>query len=361
MLTIDGSQGEGGGQVLRTSLSLAALTGQDVQIVNIRAGRNRPGLAAQHATCCLAVAAVCNGRVEGVKLDSQTVRLFAGRITGGEYHFDVGEIAPSAGSALLVLQSILPVLAMAPEPSNVTIIGGTDVPWSPPYAYIRDVFAPALGRMGPALRLERAKAGFYPRGGGEITVRVTPSRELAPIDLSARGALEAVEICSTVSEGLPAQIARRQNQAAADAIRRGLRDVPGSRVDIALREDHMPSLSPGTTCAVSLHFATGHAGFTAIGKRGVKAENVGAETGCAAAAFIRQNAAVDEHLADQLLLYAAIAPGRSKYVTSEVTEHLRTNAVVAASITGAEVSVSEAGEVIVEGVGLSREIPWMAR
>lgn len=354
MLTIDGSQGEGGGQVLRTSLSLAALTGQDVQIVSIRAGRKRPGLAAQHATCCLAVAAVCNGRVEGVKLDSQTVRLFPDQVTGGEYYFDVGEIAPSAGSALLVLQSILPVLAMAPEPSNVTIIGGTDVPWSPPYAYIRDVFAPALCRMGPVLHLERAKPGFYPRGGGEIAVGVTPARELAPTDLTARGTLEAGTICSTVSSDLPAHIARRQNQAAEEAIRAALKGTSFAGGRIAMREEDLASLSPGTTCVASLVFEAGHAGFTAIGRRGVKAEDVGAETGRAAAAFIKQNAAVDEHLADQLLLYAAVATGRSEYVTSEVTEHLRTNAAVAASITGAEISVSEAGEVAVEGVGLSR-------
>ncbi len=357
MLTIDGSQGEGGGQVLRTSLSLAALTGQDVEILNIRAGRKKPGLAAQHATCCLAVAAVCNGRVEGVKLDSQTVRLFPGQITGGEYHLDVGQIAPSAGSALLVLQSILPVLAMAPEPSTVTITGGTDVPWSPPYAYIRDVFAPALRRMGPSVHLERAKAGFYPRGGGEMTVCVTPSRELAPINLTERGALLAATVSSTVSSDLPAHIARRQNQAAADAIRRGLRGTPDAGVDIAVREENLPSLSSGTTCVASLVYEAGYAGFTAIGKRGVKAEDVGAETGHAAVAFIRQDAAVDAHLADQLLLYAAVAGGPSKYVASEVTEHLRTNAVVAASITGADVSVSEAGEVAVDGVGLSRSFP----
>ena len=354
MLRIDGSQGEGGGQVLRTSLSLAALTGQSIEITRIRAGRGQPGLAAQHATCCLAVAAVCNGHVEGVELRSQSVRLVPGEVTGGIYRFDVGQIAPSAGSALLVLQSVLPVLALAPEPSTVTIIGGTDVPWSPPYAYIRDVFAPALRLMGPVLELERSSAGFYPRGGGEITAGITPVRALLPISLVQSGEVHAVTICSTISDGLPGHIAQRQNRAAADAIRTAVRGASSEEIETELLDERLRSASPGTSCVTALRAAAAHAGFTAIGKRGTRAEDVGAETGRAAAAFIGQGAGVDPHLADQLLLYAAIADGYSEYTTSEVTEHLRTNADVAAAITQATVRISDRGHVAVEGVGAAR-------
>lgn len=160
MLRVDGSQGEGGGQIVRTSLSLAALTGQEVELVNIRAGRPKPGLAAQHVTCCQAVARVCDGRLDGAQMGSQTVRLVPGQVTGGQYEFDVAAVRPSAGSACLVLQSILAPLAFAPRPSTVFIHGGTDVPWSPVYAYLKNTFAPALARFGVGLELSRTRAGF---------------------------------------------------------------------------------------------------------------------------------------------------------------------------------------------------------
>ncbi len=346
MVRIDGSQGEGGGQILRTSLSLAAITGQELEIYNVRAGRKQPGLAAQHVTCCLAVAEVCGGRVDGAELDSQAVRLAPGSVAGGEYRFDVGRVRPSAGSACLVLQSILPVLALAPRSSRVVIRGGSDVPWSPVYAYLANTFAPALSRFGIRLAFRRPAAGFYPIGKGCLEAEITPAGPVASINLTQRGELQRAVVASTVADKLPKHILKRQNFAA-----RTLLAAAG--LDADSEEYYLESASPGTSCVVSLWYQSGHAGFTALGKRGMPAEEVGSQAASEAVEFIDSEAAVDRHLADQLLLYMVMARGRSQLCTTETTEHLRTNAAVAGQLTGAEIDIREDGRVVVRGVALA--------
>ncbi len=346
MVRIDGSQGEGGGQILRSSLSLAAITGQELEIYNVRAGRKKPGLAAQHVTCCVAVAEVCGGRVHGAEMGSETVRLSPGAITGGEYEFDVARVRPSAGSACLVLQSVLPVLALAPQSSYIVIKGGTDVPWSPAYAYIANTFAPALSCFGVGLALRRPGAGFYPIGQGCIEADITPASTLSPIGLMQRGELQRAVVASTVADKLPEHILKRQNSAAVKLL-----VAEGPEVDS--EEYYLCSESPGTSCVVSLSYESGHAGFTALGKRGVPAEKVGSQAASEAIEFMRSEATVDCRLADQLLLYMVMAKGRSEFRTTQVTEHLRTNAAVARQLTGAEINIAEDGWVTVQDVGLA--------
>ncbi|MFO7946740.1 MAG: RNA 3'-terminal phosphate cyclase [Armatimonadota bacterium] len=346
MLQIDGSQGEGGGQILRTALSLGALTGEAVRIFNIRAGRSQPGLSAQHVTCCRAVAEVCNGRIEGAEMRSGEVVLHPGTITGGSYEFDVAAVRPSAGSTSLVLQSVMPVLALAPKASTVAIHGGTDVKWSPPYSYLANTFVPALEECGLRVTLSRPRAGFYPVGEGLLTAEIQPAAEgLKPMWMVERGDVESVTVSSTVAQGLPDHILHRQNKAAA-------RVLGDEGLKASCEEYYPDSTSPGTTCVVSIVYKNGYGGFAALGERGKPAEEVGKEAAHKALGFIHSQAAVDSHLADQLLLYMALGCGESVIQTHEVTSHLKTNAAVAQQLLDVPVSFHDYGTVTVYGMGL---------
>lgn len=341
MLTIDGSHGEGGGQVLRTSLALSALLGREVRIEAIRAGRPGPGLAAQHLASVHAAARVCSAQVRGAALRSMSLTFRPGPLAGGQFRLDVG----TAGAATLVLQTVLPCLLFARADACVQITGGTDVPWSPPQEYLAHVFLPALADMGATVDFDCLVPGFYPKGGGVIEARVRPvSRALGPLSWSERGELRSLRAFSVAEARLPAHIIRRQLD--------GARSALGS-VGLRTESAHPQSLSPGTALVIAARFERGAAGFTALGERGRPAEEVGRAAGEEAAAFLAGSATVDRHLADQLLLYAAIAAGETTFVTDEVTEHLRTNAWVIAQFLDAPIEIDEpTGRVAVRGVGL---------
>ncbi len=341
MLVIDGSYGEGGGQVLRTSLALSALLGREVRIENIRAGRAKPGLAAQHLAGVQATAKVCDARVDGARIGSMELEFAPGRIRGGAFRFDVG----TAGATTLVLQTILPCLLVAREASAVQITGGTNVLWSPPQEYIAHVFLPAIGAMGADACIKCLRPGFYPKGGGRLEARVTPlAAPLRPLAWAERGELRSLTAFSVAEGRLPAHILRRQIEGAREAL-----GPVGLRAETA----HPESASPGTMLTIAARFECGAAGFSAAGERGKPAETVGREAGEQAACFLERTASVDLHLADQLLLYAAIAGGETVYVTEQITEHLRTNAWVIGQFLEAEIEIDEAtGRVTVQGVGL---------
>lgn len=331
IITIDGSQGEGGGQMLRTTLSLAAVTGRAVRLINIRAGRPKPGLAAQHMMACRSVAEACGGRLEGAEIGSQQVELQPGQPAGGEFRFDIG----TAGSTNLVLQSILPPLLFASHPSHVVLTGGTDNPWSPVYSYLQEVFLPTLARMGAQVRLQRNRAGWYPRGGGEIEAWIEPLRTgLQPLVLSERGPLQALICHSLAADHLPTHILTRQCQ----GVREQLGDLGAT---MQCLEESLPAYSPGTTCMVAARFDNGAGGFTAFGERGKPAEVVGGEAGGHLARFLRQEATVDERLADQLQLYAAICGGASEYYSPRLTGHLHANAQVIEQLLGVSTHFEE--------------------
>ena len=318
MVTIDGSQGEGGGQIVRTSLSLSALLGVELALFNIRAGRSKPGLQAQHLTAVRAAAAISRADVEGGALGATAIRFAPRGLYPDHYLFDVAEIRGSAGSVSLVFQTVLLPLAFAGAPSTLTLRGGTHVPWSPPCDFVSQVFLPALRPMGLDARLDLRQAGFHPPGGGLLEGAIQPLSCLEPLDRTQRGSLERLN-ASVRTANLPDHVAERM--AARITGRLPAREL---RLDCA----GVPAPSPGAWCLLVAEYKAALAGFDSLGERGKPAEKVADEALDAYEAFERSGAAVDRHLADQLLLPLALAAGRSRFTTDAVTEHLLTNAAV---------------------------------
>ena len=325
MLHIDGSYGEGGGQVLRSSLALSALLGMPVRIENIRARRRNPGLAPQHLTGVQAIARVCAAQVTGAELRSQCLTFVPQKAPqAGSYTFDVTEAARggSAGATTLVLQTVLLPLAFARGDSRLTLRGGTHVAWSPPFHYVAHVLLPVLHRMGLQAHVEITRWGWYPRGGGEIHCHIQglgggTRAKLNPIDLTSRGTLQRVWGISALSN-LPDHIARRQRQRAVELLQeRGLSPT----VEIV----HAPANGQGTVVFLVAEYERVAAGFTGLGERGKPAEKVAQEAVVALLAHHDTGAALDPYLADQIILPMALAAGPSTFTTSRITQHTVTN------------------------------------
>ncbi len=316
-ITVDGSYGEGGGQILRTSLTCAILTGTPVHIVNIRAGRPQPGLRPQHLVAVRAAAEICAADVEGDAVGSREVRFRPHRVRPGRYRWDIG----TAGAVTLVLQTVFLPLALAEQTSHLTIRGGTHVPWSPTWAYVERQWAPYMERIGCSARLHLKRAGFYPRGGGEVEVTVHPTRRpLRPLHAPEGGTL--LRLGGTVYiANLPDHIARRQKLTALAALRK-------YRQDAKITVQRLQAPSPGTLTLVEAHKEHGRGCYTALGEKGKRAEVVAQEAVDRLRAYIESSASVDRHLADQLLLPLALAEGPSTFSTDCVTQHLVTNAHV---------------------------------
>lgn len=325
MLTIDGAYGEGGGQVLRTSLALSVLTGRPLRIMRIRANRRNPGLAPQHLTNVLALAAICDAEVAGAHPGSRELVFRPGKeARPGSYTFDVAEAARrgSAGSVTLILQTLLLPLAMAGGESSLSLYGGTHVPWSPPADYLARVYLPLLARCGVHVSLRLERCGFYPHGGGLLTARVRPVQgSLLSLDMRERGGLVRLS-CTALLSGLDRDIGRRMLAQA--------EQILASR---GISLDHAENLAlagggPGAFFSLLAEYEQGLAGFSALGARGKPAEMVAAE---ACAGFFQHHeslAPVDRHLADQLLLPLALARGESFLHVAAISGHLTTNAHV---------------------------------
>jgi len=310
MLHLDGSYGEGGGQILRTSLSFSALLGAPVRLERIRAGRAQPGLRPQHLTAVRALGRVTGAEVEGAELNSQTLTFKPRTPQAGDYLFDVAEKRGSAGSATLIAQALLPPLLQSRGASSLILRGGTHVPWSPSAHYLREVFLPALAQMGGQATMTLERWGWYPRGGGEIRLSIKPGPHFTGVEWRHPPEPAGFKAISAASR-LPEHVARRQ------AAR--LRERLGEEVPVEVMA--AGGLDPG-----SLVFLWGPlAGFQSLGARGKPAERVADEAVDAYFAFRRGQAAVDPHLADQMVLYLALARGPSVLVTSELTPHLLTN------------------------------------
>ena len=313
VLTIDGSHGEGGGQVLRTSLALSAILGRLVEVVQIRAGRRRPGLQPQHLASVNALARTTGASVRGAELGSTALHFAPGPISGRSHRFDVG----TAGAVSLVFQAIMTPLAFAQMPSCLTLTGGTHVPWSPPAPYVSEVFLPVVARMGLVATWRVERAGFYPKGGGEVRAAVEPLTSLLPLDLSDRGRLLSLRGVSAVAR-LPRRIAERQ----AEQVRRRLTEA-GHEIEVEIAE--FEAACPGDTLFLWAEFERSRAGFGALGERGRPAERVADEAADALLNFLAGDAATDPHLADQVAPLMALAPGRSVLTTARVSQHLLTN------------------------------------
>ena len=342
MLEIDGNYGEGGGQILRSSLSLSAILNRPIRISSIRAGRKKPGLAPQHLTSVNAVAAITNAEVIGGQLGSQTLTFRPQEISGGNYTFDVAEIRPSAGALSLVFQSVALPLSFARVPSTVTLRGGTHVPWSPTVHYLQEVFIPMAARFGFEGSIELNRWGWYPKGGGEAIAKVQPTADWHGVQLGHREKLQAIHGISAVSN-LPEHIINRQHNQIEKRLARF-----DSRVNIERVKGE--SIGQGTLVFLKAEFENVQAGFSALGARGKRAEGVADEACQALADFLKSDAAIEPDLADQLVLPMALAKGESRFTTSQITRHLTTNIwlvqqflPVQFEVNGAE---NESGEIV---------------
>ncbi|NOZ23955.1 MAG: RNA 3'-terminal phosphate cyclase [Planctomycetes bacterium] len=344
---IDGSFGEGGGQILRTSLALSCITGRPFEITNIRANRSKPGLRPQHLQCVHAAAQITHADVMGAKVGSSRVSLAPGPIRAGDYRFDIG----TAGSTSLVLHTIIFPLALADGPSSVTITGGTHVPFAPCFHYLEQQWAPALGTLGFHLSLCMKSAGYYPAGGGRISAGITPAEGLSPLTLTDRGGLVKVRILSVVSN-LPGPIAQRQAVQAEKKLVKQKRPV---EVEIA----DLPSPGKGTMLFLQARFERSEACFFGLGAIGKRAERVADEACAQLLSFLRTEGAVDRFLADQLLVPLSLASGESRFTTERITQHLLTNAEVIRMFLPSEVHIegelNQPGTVTVRGRGWRAE------
>ncbi len=324
MINIDGSWGEGGGQILRTCLSLATITGQPVRIDRIRANRKKPGLAAQHLTSVRAAATLCQAEVNGDTLGSMTLEFRPTRPPQpGQYSFDVTQAREggSAGAVTLILQTILLPLAVANGNSKVILKGGTHVAWSPPVTYVEQVYLPTLRQLGVQAKVKLNAWGWYPRGGGEVELWVTGNQQsLSGLQLLERGKIRQIRGLAIVTE-LPAHIPQRMANRAANL----------------LQQAHLPSqikpirgrgIAPGAGIFLTAEYEHSRAGFSALGGRGIPAERVAETAVRELLNFHAQAAPVDTFLGDQLLLPLALSSQISQYRVASISQHLRTNAWV---------------------------------
>lgn len=330
-LQIDGDYGEGGGQILRTTLSLSCILKKPVEIVNIRKGRKIPGLQPQHLTSVNACKSVSCAEVHGDALQSLSLKFSPQEIRGGDFSLDVAEKKRSAGSTSLVLQTLFLPLSHSQSDSKVTVLGGTHVPWSPPFDYLKEVFAPMVKKIGYQINLDIKKWGWYPKGGGEVHCSIRPTSKFMPLDLTERGQLRKLCGISVVSN-LPNHIAERQRDQALKILK-----AKGFLPQIELIQG--PSIGQGTFFFLRAEFENSVAGFGALGERGKRAEKVAEEACEDFVDFVRSNAAVDPHLADQLIPYLALAQGASTFTVSKVTKHLLTNIWVVKQFLQTEIRV----------------------
>ena len=317
MIEIDGSTGEGGGQILRTSLALAMCTGQAFTLARIRARRPKPGLMRQHLTCVQAAVAVSGAAVQGAELGSGTLVFEPGAVKSGDYAFSVG----TAGSCTLVLQTVWPALMLADAPSRLTLSGGTHNPMAPPFHFLQRCYAPLLRRLGADSGFALRRLGFYPAGGGEFTVTIHSAADaLQPFDLLERGApLESYAEC--LAPALPGAVAKRE----LDALARALAWTPEQlRVPVVRQNE-----GPGNALMATLAHADVCELFTQFGEKGVSSEQVAKALAKEVRAYESSAAALGPHLADQWALPLALAVwrrgGAAAYTCTELTDHATTN------------------------------------
>jgi RNA 3'-terminal phosphate cyclase (ATP) len=327
MIVIDGSEGEGGGQVLRTSLALSLITAKPFRIENIRAKRKKPGLLRQHLTAVQAAAAVGGAETDGAALGASTLTFVPRGVRGGDYSFSIG----TAGSTMLVLQTVLLPLVLADAPSSLVLEGGTHNPFAPPFDFIERAFLPLLRRMGAGVEMELLRPGFHPAGGGCIRVRITPSPKLTRLELEERGAL-TVRCARAVVANLPWSIAEREAKTAVAEL-----EWPEECVQAHTLTG---SAGPGNLISVIVGFEHVTDVFTAFGERGVRAEAVAHKAAKQARRYINSGAAVGEHLADQLLLPLAAGEGGS-FTTTPLSGHSVTNIETIRRFVSREIATAE--------------------
>jgi RNA 3'-terminal phosphate cyclase (ATP) len=314
-IEIDGSFGEGGGQILRTALALSAILRKPFTIYNIRSKRKNPGLQAQHLEAVKALSRITEAETEGVEFGAQKIFFLPQTILPGDYQFEVR----TAGSVTLLVQAILLPLCLAHGNSTLSLVGGTHVPWSPPYHYLAEVLLPTLKSMGVSVKTAIEKWGFYPGGGGRVRLEINPVHELESISLVDRGSLKKVCGLSGISN-LPKHVAERQKDHALKRIQKELK----MDADIGILYD-APSKGPGSFMFLKAEYENLLAGFSSLGAKGKSAEKVADEAVDSLFNYTKSDGSIDPYLADQLVPFMALAKGASSFNTTEITNHLLTN------------------------------------
>lgn len=347
-IIIDGSEGEGGGQVLRTSLSLSAITGKPVRIENVRGRRKKRGLFRQHLTAFKAAAEICGAEVEGAKLKSSEIAFYPAEIKGGEYRFDIG----TAGATNLVAQTVLPILAHADTESTVTITGGTHNQWAPTFDFLDQAFLPQFRKMGGRASAEINAYGFYPAGGGSVTLHVKPIQDTHRLELLERG-----ERLGTRVEVLVANLKRNIAERELNTLLNALTLAPEQG-----KIKHVDGPGPGNAVTLFLEQENVTEVFIELGQHGVRAEAIGKQlakqvqdylSACDASGVAP---AVGEHLADQLLLPMALFKG-GVFTTTDITQHTRTNIDIIRRFLDVDIALNQTGHKCwtVEVTPLSRD------
>jgi RNA 3'-terminal phosphate cyclase (ATP) len=351
MIEVDGSFGEGGGQVLRTAIALAAVLSKDIHVFNIRAGRAEPGLRPQHMTGVKAAAELCSSELEGLRVGSTEFTFRPGKLRAGTFRFDVG----TAGSVTLVLQTLMPVLAFTPGNVQLEITGGTDVKWSPPIDYLRLVTLPILRKIGYHAELEIVRRGHYPKGGGLVKFSTEGASTLDYLSHKTPSPISKIYGISHAT-ALPRHVADRQ----AAAARKNLEEAKllSPSIDIEVAEDRS-QLGSGSGIVLSAETQDGTIlGADALGERGRPAEEVGLTAGKILVEEVESKATLDRHMGDIIIPYLALAEGISDVSVSRVTQHVQTNVKVAEWLTGVrfnlEGEIDHPGKLEVKGLSLTR-------
>jgi RNA 3'-terminal phosphate cyclase (ATP) len=325
MIEIDGSYREGGGQILRTALSLSCLFQKPFRIFNIRRGRKKPGLMPQHLTCVRAAQLLSNAEVVGDDKGLTDLLFSPNEVKNGDFFFDIG----TAGSTSLVLQTLIPAIVFSKEKTTITLKGGTHVPFSPSFHYMNEVFASFLKKLGIEISLSIESYGFYPKGGGKIRAEIFPVKAIKPLQILERGDILKLRGYSGVGN-LPLSIAERQKNALVEKLFPSV--IPPcpplikwgfENIDIQLLNVSTPG--QGTFVFLLSKAENAIAGFTSLGERGKRAEVVGEEAATEFSSYYATNTALDPHMADQIVLYLSLCKQESVFTTSCITEHLMTN------------------------------------
>ncbi|HVG30057.1 MAG TPA: RNA 3'-terminal phosphate cyclase [Pyrinomonadaceae bacterium] len=311
MIEIDGSYGEGGGQIIRTSLALSLVTGKAFRVGRVRARRDPPGLKRQHLTAVNAAAEVGRAKAEGARVGSQHFSFEPGEVAAGDYRFRIG----TAGSTTLVLQTVLPPLMIASAPSLVTLEGGTHNVHAPPFDFLAKAFLPLVRRTGPKVEIDLVRYGFYPPGGGKLTVLIEPTGERRRLDIPTRGEIRR-KSARALCVKLPPSVGEREL-----AVVRERLGWDGDELQVETSDN---AFSPGNVLTLEMESDHLTELFTGVGERGVRAEVIAGRAVAEVESYLAHGAPVGEHLADQLLIPLALAGGGS-FVTGQPSPHTTTN------------------------------------
>ena len=313
LLEIDGSYGEGGGQVIRNSAALSCITNNPIKITNIRANRDQPGLKPQHYVALKSLEEIFSAKTSGIEIGSTEVTFKPGKIKPGKYKFEVG----TAGSITLVFQALILAYLKSNTKTNIRLTGGTDVKWSPTWDYFQHVFIPIIKKTGIKVDTQLIKRGYYPRGGGEAVITIDPISEIKPLQLDiepefslVKGIVHIAELSNNISK-------RIKNATIKTLIRNDLQS------DIKIEQNS--SLSPGTGITLWAESNDTILGSTILGERGISSEEIGKNAATNLLSEIKSNSTLDIHAFDQLLPYMAIAQGASSCIVKKMSSHAQTN------------------------------------